>query len=75
MDAFEDKTDKGGAGEKGGGGGGGGGPTEPAPSSDFALDVQAIAPELTFYDSTKWPSGTLLRPEKLLRLKLDLNLL
>ena len=68
MDAFEVKTDKGGTGEWGG-------PAEAAPASDFALDVQAIAPELTFYDSTKWPSGTLLRPEKLLRLKLDVNLL
>ncbi|XP_024542530.1 uncharacterized protein LOC9648284 isoform X1 [Selaginella moellendorffii] len=45
-------------------------------NQDFLLDVQIVAPELTFYDSTKWPSSTTLsRQEKLLRAKMDFNLM
>ncbi|CAM6102066.1 unnamed protein product [Calypogeia fissa] len=43
--------------------------------NNFVLDVQAVSPELTFYDSTKWPSGTLSQREKLLRAKLSFNLM
>eukprot|EP00897_Mesotaenium_endlicherianum_P008373 jgi/Mesen1/7564/ME000392S06833 len=46
-----------------------------APPQNFAVDIQAVAPELTFYDSTKWPVGLNVRPEKLLRAKMDVNLL
>ncbi|GBG70050.1 hypothetical protein CBR_g4878 [Chara braunii] len=44
-------------------------------SSDFAIDVQAVAPELTFYDDTKWPEGSAFRPERLLRAKMDFHMM
>lgn len=39
----------------------------------MALDVQAVGVELTFYDTTKWPVGSVLRPEKLLRARTDFS--
>ncbi|KAL2613699.1 hypothetical protein R1flu_025391 [Riccia fluitans] len=43
--------------------------------SNFVLDVQAVSPELTFYDSTKWPPGSLAQRERLLRAKLSFNVM
>ncbi|KAL3679175.1 hypothetical protein R1sor_022131 [Riccia sorocarpa] len=43
--------------------------------SNFVLDVQAVCPELTFYDSTKWPAGSLAQRERLLRAKLSFNVM
>lgn len=44
-------------------------------ANNFIIEVQAVAPELTFYDSTKWSSENILKGEKLLRAKLDINLM
>lgn len=44
-------------------------------ANNFIIEVQAVAPELTFYDSTKWSSENILEGEKLLRAKLDINLM
>ncbi|XP_024384462.1 uncharacterized protein [Physcomitrium patens] len=38
--------------------------------SNYVIDIQAVAPELTFYDSTKWPVGGP-RRERVLRANLD----
>ncbi|KAG0568137.1 hypothetical protein KC19_7G189300 [Ceratodon purpureus] len=38
--------------------------------SNYVVDIQAVAPELTFYDSTKWPAGGP-RRERVLRANLD----
>lgn len=45
----------------------------PKPAS-YILNLQALSPELTFYDSTQWKAAQFLKPEKLLRAKFDLNL-
>lgn len=45
------------------------------PVMSFIIDVQAIAPELTFYDGEKWSYASMQRREKLLRAKMDLNLM
>ncbi|XP_059076567.1 uncharacterized protein LOC131042467 isoform X2 [Cryptomeria japonica] len=39
------------------------------------VKIEAVAPELTFYDSTKWSSEIILTREKLLRAKMDFNLM
>ncbi|KAG0559465.1 hypothetical protein KC19_10G107200 [Ceratodon purpureus] len=41
-----------------------------ATGSNYVLDIQAVAPELTFYDSSKWPAGSP-RRERVLRANLD----
>eukprot|EP01018_Ginkgo_biloba_P025446 Gb_15429 [translate_table: standard] len=43
--------------------------------NNFIIEIQAVAPELTFYDSTKWSSENILKGEKLLRAKMDFNLM
>jgi vacuolar protein sorting-associated protein 13A/C len=43
------------------------------PSLGIGLDFQAVGLELTFYDATKWPVGSVLRPEKLLRARMDFS--
>ncbi|KAH9312827.1 hypothetical protein KI387_027862 [Taxus chinensis] len=43
--------------------------------NNFIIEIQAVAPELTFYDSTKWSSENILTVEKLLRAKMDFNLM
>eukprot|EP00850_Spirogloea_muscicola_P018627 SM000173S02996 [mRNA] locus=s173:28246:52241:- [translate_table: standard] len=42
-------------------------------SANFVFDLQAVAPELTFYDGTKWPVSSGIHPDRLLRSRLDLN--
>eukprot|EP00250_Pteridium_aquilinum_P021886 c25256_g1_i1 orf=924-13886(-) len=42
---------------------------------NFFLELQAVAPELTFYDSERESYASSQRQEKLLRLKMDLNLM
>ncbi|PTQ34792.1 hypothetical protein MARPO_0076s0036 [Marchantia polymorpha] len=51
------------------------GQSDSSEDNNFVLDVQAVSPELTFYDSTKWPSGSLAQRERLLRAKLSFNLM
>ncbi|GJP54206.1 hypothetical protein CLOM_g13301 [Closterium sp. NIES-68] len=46
-----------------------------AEQSSFSFDLQAVGPELTFYDSTKWPPGIPFRPERILRASFDVSLL
>ncbi|KAJ7520814.1 hypothetical protein O6H91_19G024000 [Diphasiastrum complanatum] len=40
---------------------------------NLVLDIQVVAPEFTFYDSTKWPSKNSSPQERLLRAKFDFN--
>eukprot|EP00850_Spirogloea_muscicola_P005223 SM000023S07679 [mRNA] locus=s23:814661:836470:+ [translate_table: standard] len=42
-------------------------------SANFVFDLQAVAPELTFYDGTKWPVSSGIHPDRLLRSRFDLN--
>ncbi|CAI6011358.1 unnamed protein product [Closterium sp. NIES-65] len=70
------------SGAEAGGAGVGGEAEVPPEQTSFSFDLQvrglylqAVGPELTFYDSTKWPAGIPFRPERILRASFDVSLL